>query len=65
VFLLEQSSARALLLVDAEFAERLFDLLERVGRRFGISCVGADAADRFPIIERSLTRPTRSRPALA
>jgi hypothetical protein len=65
VFLLEESTARASLLVESEYAERLFELLERVGRRFGISCVGADAADRFPIIERSLTRPSRSRPALA
>jgi glycine cleavage system aminomethyltransferase T len=65
VFLLEESTARALLLVESEYAERLFDLLERAGRRFGISCVGADAAERFPIIERSLTRPSRSRPALA
>lgn len=65
VFLLEESSARATILVETEYAERLFDLLERVGRRFGLSCVGADAADRFAMIERQLIRGRRSRPALA
>jgi hypothetical protein len=65
VFLLEESGARATILVESEYAERLFDLLERVGRPFGLSCVGADAADRFAMIERQLTRARRSRPALA
>src|SRR4051812_25500269 len=65
VFLLEESSARATILVDSEYAERLFDLLERLGRRFGLSCVGTDAADRFAMIERQLTRARGSRPALA
>jgi glycine cleavage system aminomethyltransferase T len=65
VFLLEESSARATILVESEYAERLFDLLERVGRRFGLSCVGAEAADRFAMIERQLTRARGSRPALA
>ena len=64
VFLLEESSARSLILVEREYAERLWDLLERVGRRFGLSCVGAEAADRFCMIERQLER-SRSRPALA
>jgi glycine cleavage system aminomethyltransferase T len=65
VFLLEESSARATILVEREYAERLFDLLERVGRRFGLSCVGADAAERFALIERQLVRQSRSRRALA
>jgi heterotetrameric sarcosine oxidase gamma subunit len=64
VFLLEESSARFLILVEREYAERLWDILERVGRRFGLSCVGADAADRFSVIERQLER-RGSRPALA
>jgi glycine cleavage system aminomethyltransferase T len=64
VFLLEESTARSLILVEREYAERLWDLLERVGRRFGLSCVGAEAADRFCMIERQLER-SRSRPALA
>ena len=53
-FLLEESSARSMFVVDAEYAERLFDLLERVGQRFGLSLVGSDAADRFGMIERRL-----------
>jgi glycine cleavage system aminomethyltransferase T len=65
VFLLEESSARATLLVEREYAERLFDLLERVGRRFGLSCVGADAADRFAMIERQLIRGRSRGTALA
>jgi glycine cleavage system aminomethyltransferase T len=64
VFLLEESAARSLLLVDGEHAERLWDLLERVGQRFGLSCVGCEAADRFAMIERQLVQ-RRSRPALA
>jgi glycine cleavage system aminomethyltransferase T len=64
VFLLEESSARSLILVEREYAERLWDVLERVGRRFGLSCVGADAAERFAMIERQLERHG-SRPALA
>jgi glycine cleavage system aminomethyltransferase T len=64
VFLLEESSARSLILVEREYAERLWDLLERVGRPFGLSCVGADAADRFAMIERQLER-RGSRPAFA
>jgi glycine cleavage system aminomethyltransferase T len=63
VFLLEESSARVTILVEREYAERLFDLLERVGRRFGLSCVGADAADRFAMIERRLVQGSRSRGA--
>jgi hypothetical protein len=67
-FLLEESASRALVLVEREFAARLWDVLERVGRRFGLSCVGADAAERFAVIERQLERRRlvhRSRPALA
>jgi glycine cleavage system aminomethyltransferase T len=67
-FLLEESASRALLLVEREFAARLWDVLERVGRRFGLSCVGAEAAERFAVIERQLSRRGgvhRSRPALA
>lgn len=64
VFLLEESRARSLVLVEREYAERLWDLLERVGRPFGLACVGAEAADRFAMIERQLER-RRSRPALA
>jgi glycine cleavage system aminomethyltransferase T len=63
-FLLEESSARSLFLVEREYAEELWTLLERVGRRFGLSCVGAEAADRFAMIERQLERQG-SRPALA
>jgi glycine cleavage system aminomethyltransferase T len=65
VFLLEESSARALILVENDYAERLFDVLERVGRRFGLSCVGADAADRFAMIERQLVRGRSRGAALA
>jgi glycine cleavage system aminomethyltransferase T len=65
VFLLEESIARATILVEREYAERLFDLLERVGRRFGLSCVGVDAAQRFALIEPQLIRARGSRPALA
>jgi len=64
VWLLEESVARALVLVEREYAERLWDLFERVGRRFGLSCVGCEAAERFGVIERQLER-RRSRPALA
>ena len=63
-FLLEESSARSLILVEHEYAERLWDILERAGRRFGLSCVGCEAADRFAMIERRLER-RGSRPALA
>jgi hypothetical protein len=53
-------------LVESEYAERLWDVLERVGRRFGLSCVGYEAAERFGVIERQLERRNgRSRPALA
>jgi hypothetical protein len=65
VFLLEGSSSRFLMLVEREYAERLWDLLERVGQRFGLSCVGSEAADRFAVIERQLERSRGSRPALA
>jgi glycine cleavage system aminomethyltransferase T len=65
VFLLEESSSRFLILVESEYAERLWDLLERVGRRFGLACVGCEAADRFAVIERQLERGRGSRPALA
>src|SRR5437763_12064587 len=64
VFLLEESSARSLILVEREYAERMWDLLECVGSVLGLSCVGAEAADRFCMIERRLER-SRSRPALA
>lgn len=63
VFLLEQSSTRALILADREYAEELWYLLERVGRPLGLSCVGCEAADRFAMVERRLQR--RSRPAFA
>jgi glycine cleavage system aminomethyltransferase T len=63
VFLLEESSARSMFLVDSEYAERLFDLLERVGRRFGLSLVGTDAADRFAMVERQLSVGRRFRGA--
>ena len=65
VFLLEESVARALILVEREYAERLWDMLERVGRRFGLSCVGSEALERFAMIERQLERRGGSRPALA
>ena len=54
VWLLEESSARATFLVDSEYAERLLELLERVGQRFGLSLVGSDAAARFALVERRL-----------
>ena len=58
VFLFEESATRALILVERDYAAGLWSLLERVGRPFGLSCVGADAADRFAVIERRLERHT-------
>ena len=54
VYLLAESSVRVLLLVKREYAAPLFKLLERVGRRYGLSCVGFEAAERFGMIERQL-----------
>jgi glycine cleavage system aminomethyltransferase T len=58
VFLFEESATRALILVEREYAADLWTLLERVGRPFGLACVGSDAADRFAVIERRLERRT-------
>jgi glycine cleavage system aminomethyltransferase T len=61
VYLLEESPMRMLILVERDCAVELWDLLERVGRPYGLSCVGLEAAERFSMVERQLA----ARPALA
>ena len=59
VYLLEESSNRSLVLIERLYAEELWHLLERVGRPFGLSCVGSEAAERFAMIERRLRATAR------
>jgi glycine cleavage system aminomethyltransferase T len=47
-----QSDRQALALVSRERAGEAWLAIERAGRRFGISCVGDDAASRYALIER-------------
>jgi glycine cleavage system aminomethyltransferase T len=63
-YLLEESSTRALVLTECEYAGELCELLELTGRPLGLSWVGAEAAERFAVIERQLS-PLRSRAAFA
>jgi glycine cleavage system aminomethyltransferase T len=48
-----QSDRRALVLVPTESAGLVWRAIERAGRRFGISCVGTEAASRYALLERS------------
>jgi glycine cleavage system aminomethyltransferase T len=52
VYLLEESSSRSLVLVERLYAEELWNLLEQVGREFGLSAVGVEAAERYAMVER-------------
>jgi glycine cleavage system aminomethyltransferase T len=47
-----QSDHRAMALVDREQAGEAWQAIERVGRPFGISCVGHEAACRYAVMER-------------
>jgi glycine cleavage system aminomethyltransferase T len=51
-----ESDRRALLLVPQDRAGELWREIERVGRGFGLSCVGLEAARRYELIERARTR---------
>jgi len=48
-----QSDRRALALVPREHAGEAWLAIERVGRPFGISCVGHEAASRYALLERT------------
>ena len=48
-----QSDRRALALVPREQAGEAWLAIERVGRAFGISCVGHEAAARYALLERA------------
>jgi len=47
-----QSDRRALALVDREHAGEVWLAIERVGRAYGISCVGQEATARYTLMER-------------
>jgi glycine cleavage system aminomethyltransferase T len=47
-----QSDRRALALVPREHAGEAWMAIERIGRPFGISCVGQEAAGRYAVMER-------------
>lgn len=47
-----QSDRRALALVPRERAGAMWLAIERVGRPFGLSCVGHEAASRYALMER-------------
>jgi glycine cleavage system aminomethyltransferase T len=51
-----ESDRRALMLVDRERAGEVWRAIEHAGRRFGLSCVGQEAAGRFALLERTRTR---------
>jgi glycine cleavage system aminomethyltransferase T len=53
VHVLLQSDRRALLLVDAVLAARVWSAVRETGRRYGLSLVGAEAVQRFALLERS------------
>jgi glycine cleavage system aminomethyltransferase T len=65
VYLLEESSTRALILVERLYAEQLWNVLEDAGRQFGLSCVGMEAAERFSMIERQLLGRSARPPSFA
>lgn len=47
-----ESDRRALLLVASELAADVWRAIEQLGRPFGISCVGLEAARRYALLER-------------
>jgi hypothetical protein len=44
------------MLVDRERAGEVWSAIEHAGRRFGLSCVGQEAAGRYALLERTRTR---------
>ena len=56
VCVLLQSDRRALLVMDAADAGRLWHAVEEAGRPFGISCVGTQALERFALLDRTSVR---------
>jgi glycine cleavage system aminomethyltransferase T len=55
-----ESDHRALALVHREHAATVWRALEATGRRFGISCVGQDAASRYALLDRAPRPPVLS-----
>jgi glycine cleavage system aminomethyltransferase T len=51
-----ESDHHALALVEEQHAGEVWQALEHAGRKFGISCVGADAATRYRLLERATRR---------
>jgi glycine cleavage system aminomethyltransferase T len=51
-----ESDRSALMLVDRERAGEVWRAIEHAGRRFGLSCVGQEAAGRYALLERTRTR---------
>jgi glycine cleavage system aminomethyltransferase T len=47
-----QSDHRALALVQAAAAGEVWKAIERVGRPYGVSCVGSEAARRYALLDR-------------
>jgi hypothetical protein len=58
--LLLESDRRALLLVASELAADAWRAIEQLGRPFGISCVGLEAARRYALLERGRSAALRS-----
>jgi len=48
-----ESEATALAVVDEREADRVWQAIERIGRRYGLSCVGYEAIERFAVLRRS------------
>jgi hypothetical protein len=44
------------MLIDRERAGEVWRAIEHSGRRFGLSCVGQEAAGRYALLERRRTR---------
>ncbi|HYZ82475.1 MAG TPA: hypothetical protein VE571_14455 [Solirubrobacteraceae bacterium] len=51
-----ESDHSALMLVDRGRAGQLWRAIENAGRRFGLSCVGREAAGRYALLERGRNR---------
>jgi glycine cleavage system aminomethyltransferase T len=52
VRVLLQTDRRALVLVEALVADRVWRAIAETGRPFGLSCVGTEAVERFALIDR-------------
>lgn len=61
VHVLLQSDRRAIVLVEPEHADRVWHAVAAAGRPHGLSCVGADAVERFALVDRPSIPSTPSR----